>query len=85
MFTSRLPERSLSSADSDGFVKRWENRSLGVRFDPISGFWDINGDGEKEIVAFRWIGEFDSELRGSRRGVSGGAGRSRQSRSGSLL
>jgi hypothetical protein len=44
------------SADSDGFVKRWGNRSLGVRFDPISGIWDINGDGEKEIVAFRWIG-----------------------------
>lgn len=35
---------------------RWENSGLGAEFDPMSGVWDINGDGQKEIVAFRWIG-----------------------------
>jgi hypothetical protein len=35
---------------------RWENRAEGATFDPMSGIWDINGDGKKQIVAFRWIG-----------------------------
>lgn len=35
---------------------RWENSGLGAEFDPMSGVWDINGDGQKAIVAFRWIG-----------------------------
>jgi hypothetical protein len=35
---------------------RWENSDQGAMFDPMSGIWDINGDGKKEIVAFRWIG-----------------------------
>ncbi|MFI5176222.1 MAG: hypothetical protein ACHQKY_15280 [Terriglobia bacterium] len=35
---------------------RWENSDQGATFDPMSGIWDINGDGKKEIVAFRWIG-----------------------------
>lgn len=28
------------------YIKRWEQSSLGIEFDPISGVWDINGDGK---------------------------------------
>lgn len=43
-------------APTDRFIKQWDHSAFGVSFDSMSGVWDINGDGRKEIVAFRWIG-----------------------------